>query len=271
MSLTEAPRVSKWPYLFADLILIAAAGWVGWQASPHWSWKEMSAVGGLVSLGAWTFIQPFNRNHEAAVKLWEQINLASAASQLASLDKVARQIATATGQWQQVQETSAKTVATADDIARQIISEAKEFSEFLSRSNDAEKGALRLDLEKRQRSEQEILQVILHLMDHCYALFQAARNSGQPQLAQQLGNYRGACLDAVRRIGLVTIQSQPGEGFDPRRHQTADGSEAKPGAPIVGTLAPGYSLQGSIIRRVLVTFESQPEANLSNLSGENLS
>jgi molecular chaperone GrpE (heat shock protein) len=258
MSLTEAPRSNKWPFLLADLALVAAAAWLGWHAAPAWSWKEMAAVGGLIGLGAWIFVQPFQRDHEAAVKLWEQAHLASAAQQLGSLDTVARQIAAATAQWQQVQETSGRTVGTAGDIARQIAAEAKGFTEFLARSNDAEKAAMRLEIEKLRRGEQEVVQVILHLMDHCFALFQAAVNSGQPQLVQQLGHYRAACLDAVRRIGLVALEAQPGEPFDPQRHQSADGTDPKAGARILGTAAPGYSLQGTGVRRIVVVVEGQP-------------
>jgi len=258
MSLTEAPRTAKWPFLLADLVLVGAAGWLAWNAAPVWTWKEMVAVGGLLGLGSWVFIQPFLRDHEAAVMLWEQSNLASAAQQLGSLDAVAKQIANATAQWQQIQETSGKTVGTAGNIAKEIAAEARGFTEFLARSNDAEKGALRLEIEKLRRGEQEVVQVILHLLDHCHALFQAAVNSGQPQLIQQLGAYRAACLDAVRRIGLVALEARPGEPFDPLRHQAADGSEPAPGTPIRGTIAPGYSLQGSGLRRIVVVIEGQP-------------
>ena len=230
MSLTEAPRTAKWPFLLADLVLVGAAGWLAWNAAPVWTWKEMVAVGGLLGLGSWVFIQPFLRDHEAAVMLWEQSNLASAAQQLGSLDAVAKQIA----------------------------AEARGFTEFLARSNDAEKGALRLEIEKLRRGEQEVVQVILHLLDHCHALFQAAVNSGQPQLIQQLGAYRAACLDAVRRIGLVALEARPGEPFDPQRHQAADGSEPAPGTPIRGTIAPGYNIQGSGLRRIVVVVEGQP-------------
>lgn len=258
MSLSEAPKSGKWPFLLADVVLIAAAVWLGWQSAPHWSWKEMAAIGGLFAIGAWIFVIPFQRDHEAAVKLWEQANLASAAQQLGSLESVAKQIANATGQWQEVQNLSAKTTTTAGDIARQIAAEAKGFSEFISKANDGEKSALRLEIEKLRRGENEVLQVILHLMDHCFALFHAAVQSGQPQLVQQIGNYRNACMDAVRRIGLVPHEAKPGEPFDPQRHQTADGSEPTPGAKILGTIACGYTYQGAGVRRIVVAVEGSP-------------
>jgi molecular chaperone GrpE (heat shock protein) len=262
MSLSEAPRTPKWPYLLADVILVATAAAVAWKAAPVWTWKEISLVGGLTGLGAWIFIQPFQKDHEAAVKLFEQVNLASAAEKLGSLDKTAQQIAAATAQWQDIQTLSNKTVNAAGDITQQIAAEAKSFSEFLARANDGEKATLRLEIEKLRRGEKDSLQVVIHLMDHCFALFQAAVSSGQPQLIQQIGNYRNACIDATRRVGILPYEAQPGEPFDADRHEVADGSEATEGATVERTIAWGYTFQGAGIRRIQVALAaSQPAAS----------
>lgn len=262
MSLSEAPRTPKWPYLLADVILVTAAAAVAWKAAPVWTWKEISLVGGLTGLGAWIFIQPFQKDHEAAVKLLEQVNLASAAEKLGSLDKTAQQIAAATAQWQDIQTLSNKTVNAAGDITQQIAAEAKSFSEFLARANDGEKATLRLEIEKLRRGEKDSLQVVIHLMDHCFALFQAAVSSGQPQLIQQIGNYRNACIDATRRVGILPYEAQPGEPFDADRHEVADGSEATEGATVERTIAWGYTFQGAGIRRIQVALAaSQPAAS----------
>jgi len=258
MSLSEAPRTAKWPYLLADIVLVAVAATVASKAAPVWTWREIALVGGLTGLGAWIFIQPFAKDHEAAVKLFEQVNLASATERLGALDRAAQQITAATAQWQEIQALSSKTVNTAGTIAGQIAAEAKGFSEFLSRSNDGEKATLRLEVEKLRRSEKESLQVVLHLMDHCFALFQAAVASGQPQLIQQLGHYQNACIDVTRRVGLLPFEAQPGEAFDPERHEVADGAEAIPGALVGRTVAWGYTFQGVGIRRIQVALQSAP-------------
>lgn len=261
MSLSEAPRTPKWPYLLADVVLVAAAAAVAWKAAPVWTWREISLVGGLTGLGAWILIQPFQKDHEAAVKLFEQVNLASAAEKLGSLEKAAQQITTATAQWQEIQALSGRTVKSAADIASQIAAEAKGFSEFIARSNDGEKANLRLEVEKLRRGEKESLQVIIHLMDHCFALFQAAAASGQPHLIQQIGNYRNACIDVARRVGLLPHEAQPGETFDGERHEVADGSEAPTGATVVRTVAWGYTFQGVGIRRIQVAIGTPTETS----------
>ena len=264
MSLSEAPRTPKWPYLLADVILVASAAAVAWKAAPVWTWKEISLVGGLTGLGAWIFIQPFQKDHEAAVKLFEQVNLASAAEKLGSLDKTAQQIAAATAQWQDIQTLSNKTVNAAGDITQRIAAEAKSFSEFLARANDGEKATLRLEIEKLRRGEKDSLQVVIHLMDHCFALFQAAMSSGQPQLIQQIGNYRNACIDATRRVGILPYEAQPGEPFDADRHEVADGSEATEGATVERTIAWGYTFQGAGIRRIQVALASPSGSTASS-------
>lgn len=225
-----------------------------------WTWKEIALVGGLTGLGAWIFIQPFQKDHEAAVKLFEQVNLASAAEKLGSLDKTAQQIAAATAQWQDIQTISTKTVNAAGNIASQIAAEAKGFSEFLTRANDGEKSTLRLEIEKLRRGEKDSLQVVIHLMDHCFALFQAASASGQPQLIQQIGNYRNACIDATRRVGILPYEAQAGEPFDSERHEIADGSEPPQGATVDRTIAWGYTFQGAGIRRIQVAIATTETA-----------
>jgi molecular chaperone GrpE (heat shock protein) len=260
MSLSEVPRTPKWPYLLADVVLVATAAAVAWKAAPVWTWKEIALVGGLTGLGAWIFIQPFQKDHEAAVKLFEQVNLASAAEKLSSLDKTAQQIAAATAQWQDIQTFSSKTVNAAGNIASQIAAEAKGFSEFLTRANDGEKATLRLEIEKLRRGEKDSLQVVIHLMDHCFALFQAATASGQPQLIQQIGNYRNACIDATRRVGILPYEAQAGEPFDSERHEIADGSEPPQGATVDRTIAWGYTFQGVGIRRIQVAIATTETA-----------
>ena len=260
MSLSEVPRTPKWPYLLADVVLVATAAAVAWKAAPVWTWKEIALVGGLTGLGAWIFIHPFQKDHEAAVKLFEQVNLASAAEKLSSLDKTAQQIAAATAQWQDIQAVSSKTVNAAGNIASQIAAEAKGFSEFLTRANDGEKSNLRMEIEKMRRGEKDSLQVVIHLMDHCVALFQAASASGQPQLIQQIGNYRNACIDATRRVGILPYEAQAGEPFDSERHEIADGSEPPQGATVDRTIAWGYTFQGVGIRRIQVAIAATETA-----------
>ena len=92
--------------------------------------------------------------------------------------------------------------------------------------------------------------------------------SGQPQLAQQLGQFRGACLDTVRRLGVVAHEARPGEDFDPKAHQTPDGQEPPAGAKVAGTLACGYTFQSQAVRRIMVAVAQPGTAAETVAAGE---
>ena len=52
--------------------------------------------------------------------------------------------------------------------------------------NDAEKGALRLEVEKLRRTEGEWVQVVVRVLGRILLLHNAAARSGQPELAAQI-------------------------------------------------------------------------------------
>jgi hypothetical protein len=252
MPIPEAPRVTKWPFLLGDVLLVGLAGFLIFTASWPLSRWEILAVASCFILGAWMAIIPFLREHTAAVKLWEQSNLAEAAQQLDRLVTLANQISAATGEWQGIQETAVRTYKTAEEVTQKMTGEARAFSDFLQRHDAQEKAALRLEIDKLRRTEGETLQVIVHLQDHIYALFLAGVRTGQSPLVQQLGQFRAACLDTVRRIGLMAHEARPGDEFDPKVHQSPDGKEPAPGSRIEGTIACGSTYQGQPVRRILV-------------------
>ncbi len=260
MPIPEAPKLSKWPFLLGDLLLVGLGAFVlqtsRWPLDP----LALGLVVACFALGAWLAILPFLREHDAAVKLWEQTNLAEAAQQIDRLATLANHIAAATGQWQTVQEVSGKTVASATELAAKMNQEAKVFAEFIQRTNDQEKQTLRLEVEKLRRTEGDAMQVLVHLLDHIYALFCAGVRSGQQPLIAQLGQFRAACLDTVRRLGLATHEARTGEDFDGRFHQTPDGKEPPDGSKIAGTIACGYSYQAQPVRRILVALQKDDDA-----------
>jgi molecular chaperone GrpE (heat shock protein) len=139
-----------------------------------------------------------------------------------------------------------------------MISEATAFTEFLQKANDTEKAHLRLEVEKLRRAESDWLHIVIRMLDHVFALFQAAVRSGRQDVADQIGHFQHACRDAARRIGVVPLVPTPGEAFDPAMHQLID-EKAQPskGATIGETLATGYSFQGQLVRRALVALQTE--------------
>jgi molecular chaperone GrpE (heat shock protein) len=177
-------------------------------------------------------------------------------AQIGKVEAAAEQIRLATSLWQGVQEQSGRTAAAAKEIAGRMTEEAKAFAEFMQKANDTEKGTLRLEVEKLRRAEADWLQVLVRILDHTFALNQAAARSGQRNVIEQLAHFQNACRDVTRRIGLVPIDVAPGEPFDAEKHQPFEVSgELPPAACVAETVATGFTYQGQPIRRPLVRLQ----------------
>jgi molecular chaperone GrpE (heat shock protein) len=230
---------------------------------------------GCVAAAAVFGVWPYRVEYQTAVQFTEADGLAATVKEIRNVQTVAEQIRLATGQWQGVQEHSAKTVVAAKEVSERIAAEAQAFAEFMQKANDSEKATLRLEVEKLRRGEGQWLQVLVHLLDHVFALHQAGARSGQPNLEAQLGRFQEACRDVVRRIGLTPFEASPDEPFDTEKHQVSEGQpQPEPEARIAQTLAAGYTFQGQLVRRSVValrqpqTEESVPgQASLSSAHG----
>ena len=255
MSHVTVPKVPKWPFLLGDFLLVALALGLAWQVhtgSLHSSNTTLLGIIGSVALGAWLLCRPFLREYEAAVQSSERTDLSGTLAQIRHLEGVGQQVTSAAAQLNHASQSLGQVEEAARTLTTKISEERTQFAQFLQNFNDQEKQTLRLELDKLRRGEQEALQVLVHLLDHTFALYQAGSRSGQPALVHQLTQFRAACLDAVRRLGLAAQEAEPGIGFNPEIHQTHDGQEVPAGAPIAGTFACGYTFQGAPLRRIVV-------------------
>jgi molecular chaperone GrpE (heat shock protein) len=268
MSNESAPKTVKWPFLLGDLLLLAAAGWIATSAArPLGPWQTVAIVA-AVALGAWMFIQPFLRDHEAASDLEELKRLGGVAAQIGKVEDAADRIGRASEHWHGVQATAGQTLESIQAVSDRMATEARSFQQFLQKSGDAEKQMLRMEVEKLHRVESDWLQVTVRILDHVFALYTGAARSGQPALIEQVGNFQSACVDAARRIGLNPFAAKPGEVFDPKRHRMVDGSTPAEGAPISDTLAPGFTFQSQILRPAIVALAVRPPEPVAPIAGD---
>jgi molecular chaperone GrpE (heat shock protein) len=251
--------IPKWPFLAGNAVLIAVAAAVIYQAAHPITEMEIIIATASVALGALFGCLPFILEYRATKKLIEINAVSTVAERLGDLKQFAAQIATATGQWALVQETTKghaeKTVAAAAEITERMTAEIREFNEFQVKLNDTEKGALRLEVEKLRRAEGEWLQVVARILDHIFTLHIAAVRSGQPELAEQVGQFQNACRDAARRVGLTPFIAAPDEKFDAQKHRAHAVENPPPDAVIAETLAPGLTFQSRLIRPALVRLQ----------------
>ncbi|HVU08180.1 MAG TPA: nucleotide exchange factor GrpE [Verrucomicrobiae bacterium] len=250
-------KVAKWPFLLIDLLLLAFAYFVVWK-SPH-PISSTAATLCIVSvaLGAIVGCLPFILDYRAMGKVIEVNALGAVSEKIQNLEKFTGQISSATDQWARVQEATQgnadKTIAAAKQISEKMAAEVREFSEFMKKMDDSEKAALRLEVEKSQRGQTEWLQMIVHILDHIFALHNAAARSGQPKVAEQLAQFQNAIRGTIRRIGLAVLVPAPDEPFDSERHKLVDAKLKPPADAVVGeTLTPGYTFQGKLLRPAIV-------------------
>ena len=211
-----------------------------------------------VAAGALFGVVPFLLEYRVMARVAEAAGLTTVVSQVQKLEELATEIRHATGQWQAVEEQADKTAAAARSIAERMTAEVKSFSEFMERANDTEKAHLRLEAEKLHRAEGEWLSILVRVLDHIYALYQAGLRSRQPSLVEQLTHFQNACLDAARRVGLAPFSAAPDEAFDTQRHQAAESNGKPPdGAVVSQTLATGYTFQGRFLRPALVRLRGE--------------
>ena len=275
MSDQSPPALPKWPFYLGDLLLLLAAGLIYWQGD-HAPWQghlrflpwEAWALMTCVALGAALGVWPHLLAHRAAARFAEAQHLDHAVLQVQNIESVARQISSATANWQAVQDDATKAVQAAREIAESMATEARSFQDFLAKANETEKNHLRLEVEKLRRAEAEWLQVLTRVLDHTYAIHLAAVRSGQPRLIEQLDHFQRACREAARRVGLVPFVAPPGEPYDPKTHQLSDANGPLPPEPVVAdTLATGIRFQGQVARLPLVTLKgAREERSRSDLS-----
>lgn len=255
------PKLPLLPFFLADLIFIGGALMVYDLASrPLQPWQACLLVAFVVA-AAWSMVFPFVRQDSSSQAMARVKAMSECVAQINHLDQVSGQIAAATGQWQSVQEYAVKISDATKEVSNAMTEEARKFAEILEKANDAEKNHLRVEVDKMRRLEMEWLQVSTRMLDHVHALYLAAERSKMANLVAQIGQFQEACRDSARRVGLMVIEAQPGDAFDGGLHELTDPQAAIPANTVVErTLATGYSYQGRLLRKVLVSLQEAPAA-----------
>jgi molecular chaperone GrpE (heat shock protein) len=258
MTESTTTTLPKWPFLLGDLCLLTLAGWIVYQSTWPLGLWQIGFCLGAVALGAWFCVIPFLQEFRVGTKLAEAHALSTALSQIKNLETIQSQIGGATNQWITVQEHSARTVQAVKELTDRFKTQADEICAFFEKAGDKEKAHLRLEVEKLRRTERDWLQMTVHILDHVYGLNQAAARSGKPGLISQLSQFQQACRDAARRLGLTAFSPNQGDAFDAAVHQTSNGTEETGSeGRIEETVASGFTFQGQLIRRALVTLQGK--------------
>lgn len=255
-------KVPKWPFFLGDAIMLGLAYYIYWQAGqlPLDRW-ELTALGVCAALGALLGILPYLLEYRAVIKygalikLIETSSLCAATEKISNLESCVAQLTNASDHLQTAQAQADKTAGLAREITDRMSAEVREFTAFLQKTNDSEKGTLRLEAEKLRRAEAEWLGVLVHILDHVFALTRAAERSGQDRVIAQLTQFQNTCRETARRVGLLPVLATPGEPFDAQRHRLPEDGAVPAGATIGEVLATGYTFQSKLIRPVVVRLQ----------------
>jgi len=257
---TQLLKLPKWPFLIGDLLLVGVAAWIIYHSHSPATLEENLLCALAIALGTVVGVLPFILEYRALMTLLEADRLAGAVEQIKKIDTLATQITGATSHWSELHREAGETAGLAKKITDQMSGEVANFTEFLKKTNDTEKKELRLEVEKLRRAEGEWLQILVRILDHAFALHQAAVRSGQKKVSDQIGNFQGDCIDVARRVGLVPFVAAPDEAFDPKRHQLPETETAPADGRIAGTLVAGYTFRGELLRPALVELKNDGEA-----------
>jgi molecular chaperone GrpE (heat shock protein) len=265
------PKLPWWPFFLGDALLLGLAGVIYWQGGhPPFGthaglapW-EAAAMAGCVLAGGWLFVTPFLLQYRAWARLAEISRVDVAIQQVQNIEQIGRQIGSASSSWHSVHTDATKVMQAAQGILERMSAEARAFAEFMQKQNEAERQHLRLEVDKLRRAESEWLQALVRVLDHVYAIYQAAVRSGRVNLVEQFSQFQRVCRDAAQRVGLVPLVARAGDAFDPSLHQPTQPPDTGLTDPRVGdTMATGFKFQGQLIRKVLVTLQAptpaQPE------------
>lgn len=257
----DIPRIPKWPFFASDAALVFAAVYIVRQASRPMPALELGLVVLCMGLACLLGVLPFIQEYQACVRLAEGARLRGAVATLTNVEALSERVSTATRQWSNIHSEAEKAAAAAKSVADGMSAELKQFTEFMTRANDSEKANLRLEVEKLHRAEGEWLQVLVRMLDHTFALQQAAVRSGQAKVIDQISRFQHSCCDAARRVGLAPFIAASDEPYDAAKHQWADGNGKHPEKGVVAdTVAAGFTYQGRMVRPALVKLRSEEES-----------
>jgi molecular chaperone GrpE (heat shock protein) len=252
MSEAKQP-LPQWPFIVGNVIFLGLAAAVMKFGHRPLSWQEASLVVLCGGLGAFSFLWPYaRRNADDQTRAQIQL-LADSMAQFKNLEHLTALITGATNQWLEYQVNTTKTNESVKALADGMAAEVKAFRESLHRAGETEKAHLRVEADKLRRADGERLQLIVHILDHIFALSQAAQRSGQPQLIEQIAHFQKACLGAAQRVGLVQTTAEVGAAYDDQLHQLLEDVKATEHALVAGTIAAGYNYQGQVLRRPAVS------------------
>jgi molecular chaperone GrpE len=169
-------------------------------------------------------------------------------------------------QVQETEESSARAAATGEETAelkRQLEDKHDRLLRALAEVDNVKRRTQRERDEYVRYANESLIRDLLPVLDNFDRALEAARATKEAaKVVEGITLIQREFLRALERVG-VTRHSALGERFDPNRHEATGRmvSVDQPPDTIVAELAPGYLLNGRMVRPAQVIVAASPDEN----------
>ena len=157
--------------------------------------------------------------------------------------------------------TGAATAAEIEDLKRQLAEKHDRLLRALAEVDNVKRRTQRERDDYVRYANESLLRDLLPILDNFDRALEAARATREAtKVVEGIALIQRELLKVLERIG-VTRYSALGERFDPNRHEATGRVVSVNQAPdtVVAELAPGYSLNGRLLRPAQVVVAAAPD------------
>lgn len=235
----EAPRLDPVPFIVADVLLVGAAAFIGWQAEAPLGVAPLACISALVGLGAIAGLYPFVVNHARR----QEEALQDRANQIEALARTvgasAEQISIAVSNLPAIAENSARQLKTAEQLPAALQHQIAGLQDQIAATASEENAALRHELDTLRGAETAGLAAALEGLARSTADFArlealAAKHSAAldgaiahlPRLADSFVQQAGEALRRETAAAIAALQTAAAESSAGIAAATAEAREA---------------------------------------------
>ncbi len=254
--LRQSPRLATVPFILADLVLLAVAGLIGWQASAPLGLAPLAAISLLVGLGAITALYPFVVNHarqqEDAVQ--DRANQIEALAR--TLGASAEQVSIAVASLPAIADNAARQLKLAEQLPAAIQAQISLLQHQVSATANEENAALRHELDTLRSAETEKL---------AFALTGLARASADLARLETLVAKHATALDGAIAHLPKLAEAFSQQATDTLRRETASAISSLKAAAAESSsaLASQTAEENTLLRRELATLRAAQTSELN--------
>lgn len=213
----EAPRLDPVPFIVADVLLVIAAAFIGWQAQAPLGVAPLASISALIGLGAVAGLYPFVVNHARRQEesLQERANQIEALAR--TVDAAVEQISIAAANLPAISEQATRQLRIAEQFPADIQVRLAALQHQLSATASEENAALRHELDTLRAAETGKLSTALEGINHAtsdlarlealVAKHSAALDSAFTHFPRLAENFGQQASDVLRRETAAAISA----------------------------------------------------------------